>query len=206
MTVRTLKPYLTPVKYSVCMLLTDVLPDAPTTTAAALAVFDAAPAVEPDFMIGSWRGAELPTAHPLDGLLAASGWWGKEFLDAESVNPLLFPTADGAALWALNPALAFGGLGVATRTPWVKGLDFTGVIAKLKPVLGTKSPKARLRTTRYRGVDTATMIYDQLPINDVFRLLDDAGGSETVLGAMDLRGSARPYFFVLRRDDSLAVR
>ena len=46
------------------------------------------------------------------------------------------------------------------------------------------------------------MSYDQLPINDVFRRLDDA----TVLGAMDLRGSKAPYFFVLRRDDSLPVR
>lgn len=187
------------------MLLTDVLPNPPATASAALALFDAKPAVEPDFMIGTWRGAELPTAHPLDGLLAASGWWGKQFLDAESVHPLLFPTADGTALWALNPSLAFGGLGVATRIPGLRNRNNAGVIAKLKPVLGTTSPKARLRTTRYRGVDTSTMVYDQLPINDVFRLLDGAPGSETVLGAMDLRGSAVPYFFVLRRDESLRV-
>ena len=45
------------------------------------------------------------------------------------------------------------------------------------------------------------MIYDQLPVNDVFRRLDD----DTVLGAMDLRGSATPYFFVLTRDDSLRL-
>jgi hypothetical protein len=69
-------------------------------------------------------------------------------------------------------------------------------------LLGTTSPKARLRTTRYRGVDTATMIYDQLPINDVFRALHD----DAVLGAMDLRGFTTPYFFVLKRDDSLTLR
>lgn len=188
------------------MLLTDVLSDAPTTAAEALAMFDAAPAVEPSFMIGTWHGAELPTGHPLDGLLAASGWWGKQFVDAESVHPLLFPTADGTALWALNPALGFGGLGVATRLPGFKNRDLSGPITALKPLIGTRSPKARLRTTRYRDVDTATMVYDQLPINDVFRLLDDTAGSETVLGAMDLRGSRRPYFFVLRRDESLSVR
>ena len=51
-------------------------------------------------------------------------------------------------------------------------------------------------------VDTATMIYDQLPVNDVFRKLDD----RTVIGAMDLRGSKKPYFFVLTRDNSLQVR
>ena len=135
-------------------------------------------------------------------MLAASGWWGKQFVDAETVHPLLFPTADGAALWALNPVLAFGGLGVATRIPAAQEPNFAGAIARSSRCSAPRAPKARLRTTRYRGVDTATMIYDQLPINDVFRGSTSAG-SETVLGAMDLRGSARPYFFVLRRDDSL---
>lgn len=181
--------------------LTDVLPAAPTTTADALALFDSLPAVEPDFMIGTWRGAELPTHHPLDGMLAASGWWGKAFLDSETVHPLLFPTSDGRGLWPLNPALAFGGLGIATKIPALKRQNFAGTIARLKPALQARGPKARLRTTRYRGVDTATMMYDQLPINDVFRLLDD----RTVLGAMDLRGIKAPYFFVLQRDDSLPV-
>lgn len=156
-------------------------------------------------MIGQWHGAELPTGHPLDGMLAASGWWGKAFLDSETVHPLLFPTGDGAALWALNPALAFGGLGLATKIPALKRQNFTGVITTLKLALQARGPKARLRTTRYRDVDTATMIYDQLPINDVFRFLDDSAGSETVLGAMDLRGIRAPYFFVLRRDDSLPL-
>ncbi len=49
------------------------------------------------------------------------------------------------------------------------------------------------------------MIYDQLPINDVFRSLDDSAGAETVIGAMDLRGIKAPYFFVLQRDDSLPL-
>lgn len=183
------------------MHLTDVLPDAPTTTAAALELFDAAPAVDTESMIGTWHGAELPTAHPLDGLLEASGWWGKQFVDGETVHPLLFPADDGT-LWALNPVLAFGGLGVATRIPALRNRNHRGTISALRPALRTRTPKARLRTTRYRGVDTATMIYDQLPINDVFRRIDD----HTVLGAMDLRGSRAPYFFVLQRDDSLSVR
>ena len=184
------------------MLLHEVLPNAPTTTADAVARFDAAPAVDPEFMIGTWHGAELPTGHPLDGLLETSGWWGKQFVDTETVHPLLFPTTDGRALWPLNPALAFGGMGLATKVPGVKSRRFGGTIAALAPVLRAHGPKARLRTTRYRGVDSATMVYDQLPINDVFRKVDDA----TVLGAMDLRGSARPYFFVLHRDNSLPVR
>jgi len=182
--------------------LADVLPNAPTTTAEALALFDSCPAIEPEFMIGTWHGAELPTDHPLDGMLAASGWWGKAFLDSETVHPLLFPTGDGTALWALNPAPAFAGLGLATKIPVLRRQNFTGTIAILKPALQARGPKARLRTTRYRGVDTATMLYDQLPINDVFRQLDD----DTVLGAMDLRGISAPYFFLLQRDDSLPLQ
>lgn len=182
--------------------LTDVLPDTPTTTADALALFDSRPAVEPKFMIGTWHGAELPTGHPLDGMLEASGWWGKHFGDSESVDPLLFPTRDGKALWALNPVLAFAGLGVATTLPGLTRFNFAGTaITALKPALKARGPKARLRTTRFRGVDTATMIYDQLPINDVFRQIDES----TVLGAMDLRGIKAPYFFVLQRDNSLRL-
>ena len=185
--------------------LTDVLRNAPTTTTAALELFDSRPAVDPQAMIGTWHGAELPTGHPLDGMLAASGWWGKAFLDPETVHPLLFPTSDGTALWPLNPGLAFPGLGVATKVPALKRQNFTGAIATLKPALRARGAKARLRTTRYRDVDSATMIYDQLPINDVFRRLDDSAGAETLIGAMDLRGIKAPYFFVLQRDDSLPL-
>ncbi|WP_066896619.1 DUF4334 domain-containing protein [Mycolicibacterium houstonense] len=179
-------------------MLNELFPTVPTTTADALTVFDAAEAVEPEFMLDTWHGAELPTGHPMDGLLAASGWWGKEFVDGETVHPLLFPSADGASLWALNPALAFGGLAVSAKMPLLRNRSMAKPIAALRPVLQTQAPKARLRTTRYRGVDTATMVYDQLPINDVFRRLTD----DAVIGAMDLRGSAKPYFFVLQRDDS----
>jgi len=40
------------------------------------------------------------------------------------------------------------------------------------------------------------MSYDQLPIIDVFRAVDD----DTLVGAMDLRGLAEPYLFTLRRE------
>ncbi|KWX56678.1 DUF4334 domain-containing protein [Mycobacterium sp. NAZ190054] len=183
------------------LVLTDVLDNVPTTTAEALELFDSGPAVEPEAMLGTWHGAEVPTGHPLDGMLAASGWWGKHFADSETVHPLLFPTADGTGLWPLKSAPAFAGLGVATKLPGLKRRNFARVITAFRPALKAGGPKARLRTTRYRGVDTATMIYDQLPINDVFRSIDE----RTVLGAMDLRGIEKPYFFVLQRDNSLRL-
>ena len=66
----------------------------------------------------------------------------------------------------------------------------------IRPLLHTDEPKARLRTVEHRGVATAAMVYDALPIIDVFRRVDDA----TLLGLMDLRGLPRPFFFVLERD------
>ena len=179
----------------------DLMPTVPTTTPAALEIFDDAPAVGPEFMIGTWHGTELPTAHPMDGLLAASGWWGKQFVDAETVHPLLFPTRDGRALWPMNPVLAFGGTDFARVIPAVKKASLGTPVAVTRRLWQTNKSRARLRTTRYRGMDTATMQYDQLPINDVFRRLSD----DTVIGAMDLKGSEKPYFFLLQRDDSLRV-
>lgn len=55
--------------------------------------------------------------------------------------------------------------------------------------------KARLRMVRHRGVVTATMIYDQHPILDHFRRVDD----DLVLGVMDRKGDASPLCFWLRR-------
>ncbi len=65
-------------------------------------------------------------------------------------------------------------------------------------MMRTNKPKARLRMTEFRGVTTATMIYDALPINDVFRKVD----ADTALGVMDRRGEKAPalLFFVLRRE------
>ena len=60
------------------------------STEQALTFFDELEEVDLEFMIGRWQGAEFPTNHPMDGLLEASGWYGKEFVDAEFVHPLLF--------------------------------------------------------------------------------------------------------------------
>ncbi|MBC7171118.1 MAG: DUF4334 domain-containing protein [Polyangiaceae bacterium] len=59
------------------------------------------------------------------------------------------------------------------------------------PVLGSAS----LRAVSYRGVVTATMVYDQHPIFDHFRRITD----DIVLGVMDRKGDTTPLFFYLRR-------
>jgi hypothetical protein len=59
------------------------------------------------------------------------------------------------------------------------------------PVMGS----AALRRVEYRGVVTATMVYDQHPIFDHFRKVD----AHTVLGVMDRKGDEMPLYFYLRR-------
>jgi hypothetical protein len=59
------------------------------------------------------------------------------------------------------------------------------------PVLG----QASLRAVEYRGVVTATMVYDQQPIFDHFRRITN----DVVLGVMDRKGEEMPLFFWLSR-------
>ncbi|MDP5183500.1 DUF4334 domain-containing protein [Blastococcus sp. BMG 814] len=159
----------------------------------AFAFFDVFRPQPVEEMLGRWRGSELPTGSPLDGLLESYGWWGKEFLDAETVHPLLFETASGPR--PVDPA--FLPVGVLRRAPRLAhSRAALAAFAAARPLLTTTRPKARLRMIEHRGVVTAAMVYDRLPIIDVFRRVD----GRTVLGLMDLRGLPDPFFFVLRRE------
>jgi hypothetical protein len=165
-----------------------------TTTDKALAFFDSLPPISTAQMLGAWRGSGLPTQHPMDGLLDAFGWHGKRFDSTEDVHPLVFDKPGGGT-FHVDPA----------RMPISWSVHYSGLLKKpflaalfrwFAPLLSTTRPKARLRMTEFRGVVTATMIYDDLPINDAFRLVD----ADTVLGVMDLRFLKTPFFFILRRE------
>lgn len=160
----------------------------------ALALLDSLPAVDTGFMLGAWRGAGLATGHPLDGVLEACGWWGKRFDGEEDAHPLVFSTLWGGTV-RLNPGWARPALPLIGRVPLPRSAAAGRVVQALLPLLATRRSRARLRMTVYRGVCSATMVYDQLPILDVFRKVD----ADTVFAAMDLKGMATPYFFVLRR-------
>jgi hypothetical protein len=142
-------------------------------------------------MIGLWKGSGFETNHPLDGLLDEYGWYGKQFIDSETVHPLLF-ARKGQAPLALNPKFVPMG-------PSPINLKGTKVLpplfAMIWPLIRTRRPKARLRTTAYRGKLSATMIYDARPINDIFRRV----ALDIVIGAMDSRAFTQPFFFVLER-------
>lgn len=157
-----------------------------------LSFFDSLPAIPTDAMTGRWRGSEVPTGSPLDGLPGAYGWWGKEMHDDESVHPLLFAGAAGP--YPVNPALVPLAL-LRTRPQLAHRALARRVATGLRPLARTRRPAARLREVSYREVASAAMIYDALPIIDHFRRVAD----DVVLGLMDMRGLPEPFAFVLQR-------
>ncbi|WP_431469562.1 DUF4334 domain-containing protein [Sphingosinithalassobacter sp. LHW66-3] len=164
--------------------------------ARALAFYDSLPSVAEAAMLGSWRGSEVPSGHSLDGLLARSGWHGKRFDNAEAVHPLVFAKADGSR-FCVDPARL--PLALLVRRPGLAGrVTSPRLLALAAPLLATTRPAARLRRLEYRGVVTATMLYDAQPIHDAFRAID----ADTMLGAMDMRGFSAPYLFLLRREEA----
>jgi hypothetical protein len=174
--------------------ITERLTSGRATTEQALEIFDALEPVELGFMTGLWKGQGFHTHHPMDGLLEAYHRYGKRFDSAEDVHPLIFSTPEDR-LVSVNPFWMglFQGLldrGLLPRTA-AAGRAFQSLL----PVLRTPVARARLRMTECRGKSSATMIYDQLPIQDVFRRIDD----DAVFGLMDRRGMPQPFFFILRR-------
>ena len=169
-----------------------ILETGQTTTEKALQIFDALESVNLDLMFGRWQGSGLHTDHPMDGLLESSNWYGKEFVDAENVHPLLFLNSQGQVFKvAPNPTA----MNWVLRFPLPKNDSLKPLLMLINSLLKTEKSQARLRMMEYRGKVSATMIYDHLPINDSFRKVDD----NTVLGIMDYKNSPQPFFFVLKR-------
>ena len=167
--------------------------DRSLTTTEALAFFDELATVDLDFMLGKWKGSGLHTNHPMDGWLEIAGWYGKEFIDRDRVHPLLFLN-QGDRVVKISPVLS--GLELALRFPGLKNEALKPIFNLIISILKTEKSQARMRMLEHRGKISATMIYDCLPINDVFRKIDD----NTLLGLMDFKKMQQPFFFILRRE------
>lgn len=156
----------------------------------AAAIFDSLEAVAANEVLARWRGTEVRTGHALEGLLELYGWYGKDFIDLETVHPLLFQSPSGD-VFPVDPRKV--PLSLAEHLPRTR--IARRAIALARGVVGTSNPHARLRNVEHRGKVSAAMIYDDLPIIDVFRRID----GDTLLGAMDRRGDPQTFYFMLRR-------
>ncbi|MGW0021473.1 DUF4334 domain-containing protein [Rhodococcus sp. NPDC003382] len=159
----------------------------------ALEFFDSLPPATVDQVLGDWHGSGLETGNPLDGLLEAMSWHGKRFRSPDDVDPLVMEGKGDQ--FCVNPR--FAPLGAAIKWHTLLRVSVVQrIVRRFLPLLRTTKPAARLRMVEYRGVVTATMSYDALPVNDHFRLID----KNTLLGAMDLRGMDAPFMFILHRE------
>lgn len=155
--------------------------------------FDKLESLELSDIMGVWKGRELYTGHPMEGLLDICKWYGKEFKSTEKVYPLIFKTSKDK-LFYCNPGL----LPFNTSIQKIPKRLIPMIFNIIRPLIITNKSKARLRMTKYRGVISASMLYDRLPIIDIFRKIDD----NTIMGLMDskLDKSRKGYFFILYKD------
>lgn len=165
-----------------------------TTTEKALQWFDDLDPINIDFMLGRWRGSGIYTNHPMDGFLETSSWYGKEFVNSETVHPLLFLDRNQNIFKVAPKAIAINWM---LKMPWLKNDYWKPLLMLINSLMKTDVSHARLRMMEYRGKVSATMVYDHLPINDSFRKIDD----NTVLGIMDYKSLSQPFFFILKRDN-----
>lgn len=171
----------------------EILQQDNTTTVEALALFDQLETVGTGFMLGRWQGSGFHTAHPMDGLLEVANWYGKEFVSEECVHPLLFLNGN-REIFKISPSPQM--MKLALRLPIPKSDAAKPLYTLFNPLLKTEKSQARLRMTEYRGKISATMIYDHLPIHDIFRRIDE----NTLFGLMDYKESQQPFFFILKRE------
>jgi len=163
----------------------------------ALDEFQSLPPIEPREMIGLWSGRGIPSGHPFDGVLENLGWFGKRFTPDMRADALLF-RFDERRLIPIDPARI--PLRLALRFhPVGKTRTARNLFAYLQHVLRAKVPVASLKTMAFDGVASAAMVYDDQPIVDHFRRLDE----RTIMGAMTIKGDDRIYFFELTRVDEL---
>lgn len=174
------------------------MPNDQMTTQEAIALFDRLEPARPEDLLGRWCGEGIDTDHPMDGMLEASYWYGKNFEGPDAVHPLVHRVP----LWGevnINPALL--PLRLATYLPLRDALG-PFLFPLLVPFIRTGKPRARLREIKFRGRYHAAMCYDAKPINDVFARIDDT----SVMGWMDFKGMKNPYFFKLFRYGSCSNR
>jgi hypothetical protein len=155
-------------------------------------LFDSLKPLKPDELQGLWRGREVFTGHPLEGLLSTCGWYGKRFDDDENIFPMLFAKPNGSTFCA-NPAR----MPLSARLNRLPKPLVRLLFRCAYPYVVTRASGARLRTIEFHGVTGACMIYDRLAVIDIFRRIDD----KTLFCIMDLKNdtSNKTFFFQLYR-------
>jgi hypothetical protein len=131
--------------------------------------FDTLPPVSTDFMIGTWKGEDIKGGSPGAYMLESLGWFGKTFESSDVAYPLVFYTKDKSSTFA------------AKHAKLAECVKNNIMPSDVQEEVEDKSPAARLRVVEWRGVSSAAMCYNEVPVIDHFRKVDE----DTVYGMMD---------------------
>ncbi|KAL5043026.1 hypothetical protein BDW71DRAFT_210624 [Aspergillus fruticulosus] len=155
--------------------LTHILSSKPVTPLAATILFNSLPPLSVSDLLGSWHGTCALTNHPGIAALKAARWVGKDFHSTEDVDPII----------SLDPSLPY--------PPGHRASEDKREGRVVNSLMG----KARIREVKYNNVVSASMVYNDKPIIDYFRRVDE----RTVMGVMDAAGTVEdhPLYFVLER-------
>ncbi|GGZ21533.1 DUF4334 domain-containing protein [Streptomyces nitrosporeus] len=69
--------------------------DGPVPSAELDEIWAVVATVRPEDILGEWKGGEFRTGHPLEGMLAKAGWYGKSFVTVHDAKPLICRNAEG---------------------------------------------------------------------------------------------------------------
>ncbi|MCO1335674.1 DUF4334 domain-containing protein [Microbulbifer sp. OS29] len=129
-------------------------------------------------LIGRWKAQGFNTQHPLQYKMdAGKRWYGKEFINPETVYPLLCWDSEFKAINTYDAPLFF----------------------RTQQLHTTTEAQARLRILEHRGKTSATMIYDTIPMHDMMRKVDE----NHILGLMERKGMDGCMFFTMENFNRL---
>jgi len=141
--------------------------------------------------VGEWHGAEIETEHIMDGVLEAVKWHGKRFEPNRGIHPLLYKGITGKIHSVDAGKIPFQHLVKLPR--WLIRIAFVFVA----PLIHTKKPCTQFWDVEYRGKRTGAMVWDGLPIVEVFARINE----NEVLGVTVSKwfDPGPPYFFTLTK-------
>jgi hypothetical protein len=144
-------------------------------------VYDKLKPVSLETMLGEWTGGDFDYGHPARQVSLDLRWAGKVFRSENEVDPIIVYDDSGERVWNKDYGHA------------VVGLLFLNIVL----FIACHLTWPQLREVKYRGVISTAMIYDNFPIIDHFRYVND----DMVAGAMDTKmyGDVGMYYFHLTR-------
>ncbi|WP_329141769.1 DUF4334 domain-containing protein [Streptomyces sp. NBC_01456] len=92
-------------------------------------LFDRLEPVDTDLLLGTWQGGGLEHTSENAALLTKMRWYGKRFVDADRVEPLLCRDEDGTVFW-------YEEMGLATlREVIYRGKQSTAMVYDQLPII-----------------------------------------------------------------------